>query len=57
MDGNLMRALATHQSLDEWLRCEFPDTDDDTLSDTLEGISTLPEAITAVLRSHLDDLP
>jgi hypothetical protein len=56
VDGNLTRVLANHQSLDEWLRSEYPDVDDDTLRDTLEGMSTLPEAIAAILRSHLDDV-
>jgi Siphovirus Gp157 len=30
--------------------------DEETLRDTLEGISSLPEALAAVVRSYLDDL-
>jgi hypothetical protein len=48
--------LSQHQYLRERLRAEFPDADEDTLRDTLEGLSTLPEALATVLRSYLDDL-
>ena len=37
------------------LKARFADIDDETLADTLEGISALPEAIGAVVRSSLDD--
>lgn len=37
------------------LKAQFADIDAETLSDTLEGISALPEAIEAVVRSSLDD--
>ncbi len=44
----------------EWLRerlqAEYPAIDDETLRDTLEGISSLPEALGAITRSYLDDL-
>ena len=45
-----------YQYLRDRLKTEFPDVDEDTLRDTLEGLSTLPEALAAVLRSYLDDL-
>jgi len=48
--------LQKHEVLREELRSEYPDIDDDTLRDTLEGISELPEIVAVVLRSHLDDL-
>jgi Gp157 protein len=54
--SNLLRYLSHHQSIQEWLHHEFPDEDDDTLRDTLEGLSTLPEALAETLRSHLDDV-
>ena len=56
MDQRVMQSLAEHQSLKEWLCREFPGADDDTFRDTLEGLSTLPEAIAAILRSQLDDV-
>ena len=37
------------------LRQDYPDIDDETLSDTLEGISTLPDQLGAVVRSALED--
>src|SRR5260370_8811526 len=35
---------------------EFPETDEVTLRDTLEGLSSLPDVLAAVVRSYLDDL-
>jgi len=52
----IIHSFAAHQYLCEQLRAEFPDADEDTLRDTLEGLSSLPEALAAVLRSYLDDL-
>jgi hypothetical protein len=45
-----------HQYLREQLRAEFPESDDETLRDTAEGLSRLPEVLAAILRSHLDDV-
>jgi hypothetical protein len=56
MNMHLTRSLATHEYLWTRLRLDFPDADDATLRDTLEGISNLPEMVATVLRSHLDDL-
>ncbi len=47
--------LARHGSLQERLAAAFPDADEDTLRDTLEGLSNLPEVIAAVVRSELED--
>lgn len=52
----LARDFAEHQYLRERLKTEFPAADEQTLRDTLEGLSSLPEAIAAVVRSYLDDL-
>jgi hypothetical protein len=52
----LFSQLQQHEWLRERLQEEFPLIDDETLTDTLEGLSTLPEAIAAVTRSYLDDL-
>ena len=37
------------------LKVRYGELDDETLKDTLEGISDLPEAVAAVIRSSLDD--
>lgn len=52
----LSAELLCHQHLREQLRAEFPDADDETLRDTVEGLSRLPEMLAAILRSHLDDV-
>jgi hypothetical protein len=51
----LLHELAHHQYLRERLEAEFPDADEETLRDTLEGMTNLTEMIGAVLRSQLDD--
>jgi hypothetical protein len=45
-----------YQQLREKLRSEFPEVDDQTLQDTLEGLTDLPDILAAVLRSQLEDL-
>ncbi len=54
--SSLSHELGEHRSLEDWLRQEFPDTDDDTIRDTLEGLSALPDALAAIVRSHLEDI-
>lgn len=57
MQPDLVRSLAEHTYLREHLLAEYREAiDDQTLRDTLEGISSLPEALAAVVRSYLDDL-
>ena len=56
MTPNLLHDLTEYQYLRERLHAEFPEADEDTLRDTLEGISSLQEALATVLRSCLDDL-
>ena len=41
--------------LKQQLTADFPDTDEETLADTLEGITELHEMIAAVIRSALED--
>jgi hypothetical protein len=56
MTSILFNQLHQYEWLREQLQTEFPLIDDETLTDTLEGLSTLPEALAAVTRSYLDDL-
>jgi hypothetical protein len=56
MNPTLHYSLAEHGYLRERLKTEFPDADEDTLRDTLEGLSSLPEMLACVLRSYLEDL-
>ena len=53
---HLTAELLKHQHLQETLKAEFPEADDETLEDTLEGLTELTEMIAVVLRSHLQDL-
>jgi hypothetical protein len=56
MDAQLPDLLAKHEYLREQVRVEFPDADEETLRDTVEGLTNLPEVLASILRSHLDDL-
>ena len=56
MRNNLLHELSHHQYLRDKLGAEFPDADEETLRDTLEGMTNLTEMVGAVLRSQLDDL-
>ncbi len=49
------REVSRYVSFRERLAVQFPDADEDTLRDTLEGLSNLPEMIAAVVRSELED--
>ncbi len=55
MNAPIMRELAHHEFLRQRLAAEFPDADEETLADTLEGLTDLVEMIGAVTRSYLDD--
>ena len=56
MPSLLSAEFNAHQYLREKLHAEFPEADDETLRDTVEGLSRLPEMLAAVLRSQLDDV-
>ena len=56
MDTPLVRHLAEYEYLREQILAEYQEIDEDTLRDTLEGLSSLPEALATVVRSYLDDL-
>jgi hypothetical protein len=44
-----------YRLLADKLKADFADIDDDTLKDTLEGLSQLPEMLEEVIRSSLED--
>ncbi len=56
MQFPLTHELTYHEHLREQIKNEFPDIDEETLADTLEGLTTLNEMLGAVVRSHLDDM-
>ena len=55
MNQVLRTELTHHLILAEQLKASYAEIDEETLRDTLEGISELPDAIAAVVRSALDD--
>ena len=56
MQGTLRSELILHDYLRQQLEEKFPDIDEETLLDTLEGITDLHEMIAEVVRSRQDDL-
>lgn len=52
----LTNSLSEYEYLREQLIAEYAEIDGETLRDTLEGISSLPEALAAAIRLYLDDL-
>ena len=55
MNSPLLVELHHHDYLRQKLTEEFPDIDDDTLMDTLEGLTNLHEKLTAIVRSQQED--
>ncbi len=51
----ISRELTPHQYLRGRLQDEFPDADEETLRDTLEGMTNLTDMLAEVLRSQLGD--
>jgi hypothetical protein len=52
----LREVIARHKALALALARDFPEADEETLADTMEGASDLPQLLVAVLRSRLQDL-
>ena len=52
---SIVTEVSKYQLLRQRLLIDFPSTDEETLSDTLEGITDLHEMIAAVIRSALVD--
>ena len=55
-NGSLHDLTMRHRALALALAHDFPEADQDTLADTLEGASNLPELLMSVLRSRAEDL-
>ena len=55
MSQSVRIALSQYQTLCRQLNEDFPDLDDETLADTLEGLTDLHEIIAEVIRSALVD--
>ncbi len=49
------RDLTHHHVLRERLEAAFPDADEETLMDTLEGMTSLTDSLAELLRSSLED--
>ena len=56
MGYNLTSAFSHYEYLRNQLETQYPDADEETLLDTLEGITDLHEAIATVMRARLNDL-
>lgn len=56
MSHPIQHELSHHEYLYEKLKTDFPNADEETLADTLEGLTNLPEMLAEVVRSQRDDL-
>src|SRR5262245_11199290 len=57
MNGQYLQQLVErHKALALAIAREFPEADEETLLDTIEGASDLPPLLAAVLRSRIEDL-
>ena len=52
--GPFSEHIARHKALALALARDFPEADEETLADTIEGASNLPELLMAVLSKHAD---
>jgi hypothetical protein len=55
MNALFMAEVSRHQLLRQRLMADYPNLDEETLADTLEGITNLHDMIAAVIRSALVD--
>ena len=55
MNASLIRELTYHEYFRAQLLERFPDADEETLKDTLEGLTDLREMLAAVIRSRQED--
>jgi len=55
MNDPILLELQLHKYLRQKLLAEFPETDEETLSDTLEGLTDLHDKLAAIVRSQQED--
>jgi hypothetical protein len=55
MPQQLLNELTHHRYLRERLEAAFPDADEETLMDTLEGMTSLTDSLAELLRSSQED--
>ena len=55
MSHPVLHELTYHRYLRERLEAAFPDADEETLMDTLEGMTSLTDSLAELLRSSLED--
>ena len=55
MSAPLSTSLNRHALLREQLLARYPELDDETLRDTLEGLSDLPDILAVTIRSAMED--
>ena len=55
MSHSILRQLCHRQYLRERLEAAFPDADEETLMDTLEGMTSLTDSLAELLRSSQED--
>ncbi len=55
MTHPIRHELTHHRYLRERLEAAFPDADDETLMDTLEGMTSLTDSLAELLRSSQED--
>lgn len=56
MSNQALYEIATrHRELALAMAAAFPEADEETLADTLEGVSNLPDLLAAIIRSRIED--
>ena len=53
--GELQLIVSKHKRLAASMAKAFPEADEETLADTLEGVSDLPGLLSALIRSRIED--